>query len=1297
MEAGYYTLGLDLGSNSLGWACVSEAREEIIDAGAAIYRAPLLEKERVPRNVERRNKRQQSRQTSRRRFRRDTVMKYLIRHGMFPYLRRLDDSDAREEILSLALQNIPVPQKFESRYPLDSRVIKDPNKLNVGIAKRMMFTGFAGVPQLPEPLQTFGNELRDFLALNPYKLRSEGLHRKLSLIELGRILYQIAIRRGFKSNAKDQTENEDNETSKLKQRMSELEQEVSQGDSQTLGAFLYKCEPFLGRNQGTGIRNRPTTQRLYEQEFDLLWEYQANAWEEGTLEHDTLNYKTQPRKKNIRGEEVIQEIPLRAFYGAPKTGLLFYRNPLRSQKGLVGHCTLEPRKTRCPISHPEYEYFRSLQNINNLGHATEKIDTETGEVSETKLPLSFKEREKVLGLLNTKRDISYNQLLKTLGLKKDGNNLKGIAESAIDDPKQKVMVGNPTTRKLIELYGQSTWDSWNWEHVHKLWHCIQDYDDPEMRVNKLAEDFDLPSNGIDDARKIPLKDGYADLSLRAIRRITPWMEKGYMYSHAVFLAKLNDVFKDTRYPKEEDFDIDHVAQDIINVLTDKRENDGRPAYQRIRSYLFSQYALKKHHVDRLYHPSRIESTYKTEGNKLPSPDQQKLRNPIVKQALYMLRTIVNAIIEKHGMPTSVHIELAREVNSRNKKVAIENWQKRREEERKKIKEEIKQLKRNDQEPSEIEIDKLFLHKELQANSPNNVAQCPYTGKTINCTDLFGDSAKFDIEHIIPYSKGMDDSLANKTLCDIGFNRNVKGNKIPYELKEANINTKQYPNAKYEDIVSRVDGYKKEYLVLEKEMKKAINIARNASTTEDRNKALVRKEMIALDLRYYTMKHKKFLLKKISDVDNDGFINRQLNETSYMSRLAREYLASIFGNNVVPVKGRATSALQKVWNLERADGGKKDREKHLHHAEDAVIIALTSRTRIQKLAVMLKRAEDIEAVKKNFPRPWEGFSKDLHHALSKILVHHHQNDRLFSAHATKIKANGKEYKITKRSPRGALHDDTLYRPVIIDGQKQSSTRKPITAVSKNLKIPATISDGHKQYTKEDLQERGIPIKKVTVEKEGKKTRVPLSEITIADVPHIVGPPKSVIEQALEVEQHILDNTDKLPQNVLEKGLFMPVNNMRLHAGNKLFKVRDHDFSLPNSNYLTLVYSRNGTWNWQVYNFWEAILKSNNTAEFEYDLPRGAKFVFDFKKQDSFLLGLNDTEYLNNKYNYEFLQRYLYVVISISPSDHEFIHHLSAVKSKEQIHRIASIKRLRQLNPLKVNINELGEITLYYPEK
>lgn len=317
-------------------------------------------------------------------------------------------------------------------------------------------------------------------------------------------------------------------------------------------------------------------------------------------------------------------------------------------------------------------------------------------------------------------------------------------------------------------------------------------------------------------------------------------------------------------------------------------------------------------LDEVY-PDRNKMEEIKEEDKLPLPED--LRNPIVNKALFEIRKLVNAIVREYGRPGKIVIEMARDVkgNLREREeiqFKMRENERRNDEARTRLIQDINILN-----PSRDDIIKYKLWEECGRI-------CPYTGKQISQVDLFINPV-FQVEHILPYSKSLDDSYLNKTLCCVNENR-LKGNQTPYEYYHGD-------KKKFEEIKQRVNRTAMPY-----------------------------------------WKKRKFWQEK---VNTDKIIERELNDTRYICKEVVKYLKQIC-RNVTGTRGKVTAALRYQW------GFIKDRDDHRHHAIDATVVAVTKQKHLRELAQSKYSSEGIR-----FNPPWLHFREELAEKVKHIDVSH----------------------------------------------------------------------------------------------------------------------------------------------------------------------------------------------------------------------------------------------------------------------------------------------------------------------
>ena len=385
-----------------------------------------------------------------------------------------------------------------------------------------------------------------------------------------------------------------------------------------------------------------------------------------------------------------------------------------------------------------------------------------------------------------------------------------------------------------------------------------------------------------------------------------------------------------------------------------------------------------------------------------------MTNPTVHIALNQIRLVVNELIGRYGRPHSIAIELGRDLPAGAiKRRERERVQKENQDRNQRFNEKLQQLGQQLNADNRL---RLFLWEEL-SEDPNGRC-CPFSGDKIGIADLF--SGNTEVEHLIPFSQSLDDSRANKVICTRKANRD-KGNRTPYEA---------FGNSPY--------GY-------------------------DWGKIAARVEQLP---DYKQWRFQKDAIKVWQQSEDADFTSRHLNDTRYIGRLAREYLESICRIDKIDVlTGRLTSLLRWHWGLNSAlrDGGKgtgrKNRDDHRHHAVDAIVIGMTSRSMLQKVATEARKLEEIEQVGsqpmdrlfscvnggKSAIDPWDGFRADVVDTVRNIVVSH------------KVRRKTLRPGITTD---GQLHNDTAYG-LVEKAEKRNLyevvTRKPISFFTKRKNI------------------------------------------------------------------------------------------------------------------------------------------------------------------------------------------------------------------------------------------------------
>ncbi|MDR2901211.1 MAG: hypothetical protein LBV20_06795, partial [Treponema sp.] len=717
-------LGLDLGTESIGWAIVekTENGKKLFKQGAVVFPKGVKEEKSVESSkaADRRNYRSARRLKFRRKLRKYETLKVLIEYNMCP----------------LTLEELNKWVKYKKGEPKVYPSSEDFLKW----------------------LQTSDDD-----NYNPYFLRAKAAEEKVSPKELGRSLYHIAQRRGYKSN---KLTDADESTGVVQTDIDSLSQKM--GDK-TLGQYFAKIyehnkvnkKEKIKQEEIKRIRTRYTSrEHHYAREFEQICKVQ-----------------------NL-DEAIIEEL----------RKAIFYQRPLRSQKGLVGKCIFEKNKSRAPISHPDFEEYRKLCFINSIRIKNQNMR-----------PLCKEEYEKIDDLFyrKSKPHFDFEEIKKKITNSKldyefnyhDNTNVSGCPVSA----SLKDLFGDDW-RSIKIPYIREKDNTESYIDMHDVWHVLFTFDDNEKCKEFAKKRLSLNDEDTEKFSKIRLKQGYASLSLAAIRKILPFLRKGLVYSDAAFMAQIPYLIGE-KYSRNEET-INQIIEKIKSILHEAKENrlawykspsannESQTAIEMIEDYLQKEFNVSQDKLMKLYHPSQsstLSDVFQPSNGLLGTPRSDSVKNPMAMRTLFELRKLLNCLIKNGDIDseTKINVELARELNDKNKRIAYQWYQQDRAAKRQEY---AKKLEETGIEFSEINIEKYELWKEQDEI-------CLYTGNSICIKKLFSDNPEYDIEHTLPRSLSQDNSMMNKTLCDVNYNRNIKKQLLPVQLSN------------YEDIEVRIEKWK----------------------------------------------------------------------------------------------------------------------------------------------------------------------------------------------------------------------------------------------------------------------------------------------------------------------------------------------------------------------------------------------------------------------------------------------------------------------------------------------------------
>lgn len=740
--------------------------------------------------------------------------------------------------------------------------------------------------------------------LNPYQLRAKGLHEALAPGEFARAMFHINQRRGFQSNRK--TDRKDNDSGALKKAIHQLREHIADSGCATVGEWFWKVrmeqKPEGVKNQGVRARYRETPmvtdegkkridksydlyvdRAMIAQEFDALWAAQA-ALQPGLF--------TEVARADL------------------KNTLLFQR-PLRPVR--PGRCTLLPEEERAPLALPSTQRFRIYQEVNHLRLLDETL---------RELPLTLAQRDALVAALEGRNKMSFEQMRKLL-------KLSGTVQFNLEDEKRSEIKGNATSATLSrkELFG-AAWVGFDAALQDEIvWQLVSEEGEGTL-IAWLQQ-----HTGVDEARaeaiaNAPLPEGYGSLSRKALARIVPELARDVVtYDKAVLAAGFSH-HSDLGF----DFEFSQDEVDPVGERTIASTGEIKPVFA-FKQLPYYGKALQRHVAFGTGKPEDPEE--KRFG---------KIANPTVHIGLNQVRVVVNALIRRYGRPTEIVVELARDLKqSREQKQDAQRKQADNQKRNTRIRERIAEtLGISIERVRTSDIQKWILWEELSFDVADR--RCPYSGVQISAAMLL--SERVEIEHILPFSKTLDDSLNNRTVAQREANR-IKRNRTPWDAR-----------ADFESHGWSYDGI------------------------------LQRAERMPLRKRYRFAPdgYERWL------GEDKDFLARALNDTRYLSRVAASYLRLVCpGSATRVIPGQMTAMLRAKFGLNDVLGlsGEKNRNDHRHHAVDACVIGVTDQGLMQRFASANAQAREggLTRLVEEMPLPWDTYRDHVERAVRHIWVSH----------------------------------------------------------------------------------------------------------------------------------------------------------------------------------------------------------------------------------------------------------------------------------------------------------------------
>mgnify|MGYP004701529147 CR=1 FL=1 len=1118
-------------------------------------------------------------------------------------------------------------------------------------------------------------------------------------------------------------------------------------NKQTVGEYQMAV---LNENPHASLRNMVFYRQDYLDEFNTIWEKQTEFHPELT--------------KDLKHE--IRDV------------VIFYQRRLKSQKGLISFCEFESRKIEVefegkkkaiivgnrviPRSSPLFQEFKIWQVLNNLevfgkGKKSKKQKGATL-FYQNEDPLEYggrrelyqEEKELLAAELSIKKELKKADVLKLLfdNAKEldlnfpsiQGNLTQAVLFNAykqiieltgheIDVEKNAASETLKSVEEIFNALGINTdilhFDSdknLDQQPMYYLWHLLYSFEGDESKTgsekltNKIAEHFGFEKEYAAILANVTFQDDYGSLSTKAIRKILPYLKAGHKYNIACDYA----------------------------------------------GYRHSASSLSKEELDNKVYKERLEI--------LP---KNSLRNPVVEKILNQMINVINSIIDTYGKPDEIRIELARELKKNAK-------------EREELTKSIAETTRLHEQHRDIlskspfnlsfisrnDIIRYKLYEELKDNGYKTL----YSNTYISPLAVF--SGDFDVEHIIPQSRLFDDSFSNKTLELRSINIE-KGNITAYDFIKEKYGETGFDNS-LDNYLNRIENLYK------------IGVFKRA-------------------------KYNKLKMQE-KDIP-DGFIERDIRDTQYIAKYAKTMLGDLV-KFVISTTGSVTDRLREDWQLvevmKELNWGKynqlglteeftneeghkirkiKDwtkRNDHRHHAMDALTVAFTKRQFIQYLNNLNARrinqeqgisnkemetqdnfaitsddiklnTRDVLGIEKKelyrndkgkllFKPPFalDEFRAEAKRHLENTLISIKAKNKVVTQNINTTKIPGGVNKKIQQTPRGQLHNETIYgsqKKYVVkeeavnakfDAEKIATVSKPAYREALLQRLKQFGNDPKKAFTGSNaLSKKPIWLDELHTKQVPEKVKTVCFE-TVYTIRKDVSPDlklDKVIDQKVKerLEARLKEfngNTKQAFSNLDENPIWLnktkgiaikrvtisgisngePLHDKKNKEGKLMLdengRKQPVDFVSTSNNHHVAVYSdADGNLQENVVSFYEAVGRKNMglpVIDKDYKTSDGWQFLFSMKQNEYFIFPNAETGFNPNDINlldpdnYYLISPNLFRVQKFGSllSGFWFRHHLeTSVDVKKELKGITfkviqSTKNLE--NIFKVRVNHIGQI-------
>lgn len=851
----------------------------------------------------------------------------------------ITEPDASGGIIAMGVRTFDVPETDKERTPTNQlrrqhrglrRVLRR-RRQRMSELRRMFKDGSLIEGDGKSALKIAGND--------PWRLRAEGLDRRLTGPELAVVLGHIAKHRGFKSNSKrDRGKNAPKDSSAMLKAIGATQERLAK--FRTIGEMFTKEPDYVRRKRNRdGDYTRSILRDDQEHEVKMLLSLQRRM-----------------------GNSLASEELERRFIE-----IAFFQRPLADSEAKVGPCLSERGEQRAARRAYSFELFRFLSRLAAL------------RVGREERALTAEEIAAAASDFGGQRGMTFKRLRKLIALE-DGERFDAVPVE--EEGKRDIVARSgdaaPGTYAIRKVLGEAGWRSLlatpdTLDRIAFVLPFREDIASIRRGLDEIGLEpiiLDALMKGVEDGAFGEFK-GAGHISAKACRALIPHLMRGLVYS---------DAAREAGY--------DHAASGVGRRLSTNDLSGTAALREILRSQMLSDL--------------------------IGSPVARKAVTEAIKQVI--------AVVEAHGLPGRIHLELARDVGKgKEERDEISRGIERRNAEkdwlRKQFKEDV------GAEPSGAED---LLRYELWREQNGKSF---YTDDPIPVRAIVASDRTVEVDHILPWSRSGDDSFVNKTLCFARENQDKKG-RTPFEW----FGRDEMRWAAFVERIETCKGIKK------------------------------------------GRKKRNYLLKDAS-VLKEKFLPRNLGDTRYATRVVLDALARLYPDDgrrrLLARPGALTDRLRRGWGvqgLKKNAAGQRVTDDR-HHALDALIVAAMSESAVQALTRAFQEAERIGS-HRDFSRldpPWPGFVAETEAKLREVFV----------SRAERRRARGEAHAATIRQISESDGAPVVFERKSIDALKPADLER-IKDPERNAKLVeslrAWVAAGNPK-DRPPLSPKGDPIRKV----------------------------------------------------------------------------------------------------------------------------------------------------------------------------------------------------------------------------